>query len=119
MPAYIIVRADVTDPDRYAVYARHTPRLIAEYQGRFIARGGSVESIEGEPERRRVVVVEFPDADTARRFYHSADYQRIVGIRHAASNSEMILVDGFPPHEWEAAVARSNGLTLDDDPDIA
>ena len=119
MAAYIIVRADVTDPERYAVYARHTPRLLAEYQGRFIARGGNVETIEGEPEQRRVVVVEFPDADTARRFYQSADYQRILGIRQTASRSEMILVDGFPSHEWEAAVAKSNGLTLDDDPDVS
>ena len=118
MSAYLIVRAEVTDPDRYAVYARHTPRLIADHGGKFIARGGSVETIEGDTEQGRVVVVEFPDADTARRFYHSEDYQRIVGIRLNASDSEMILVDGFPENDWAAAVAVSSDFTLDDDPDI-
>jgi len=119
MPAFLIVRAEVTDPDRYAIYARHTPRLIAAHGGRFVARGGGVETIEGDPEPRRVVVVEFPDAEAARAFYHSEDYQRIVGIRQQASDSEMILVEGFPQADWDGAVAASNELTLDADPDLA
>ena len=119
MSAYLIVRAEVSDSDRYAIYARHTPRLIAAHGGRFIARGGSVETIEGDEEHRRVVVVEFPDAGAARAFYHSDDYQKIVGIRHAASESQMILVDGFPDQEWADAVAASAPLSIDDDPDIA
>ena len=118
MAAYIIVRAEVTDPDRYAIYARHTPRIIAAHGGKFVARGGSVETIEGDAEPRRVVVVEFPDAEAARTFYNSDEYQRIVGIRHAASEGQMILVDGFPEGDWQAAVAASNELSLDTDTDI-
>ena len=58
MVAYLIARIDVTDPERYAQYTAHTPRLIAEAGGRFIARGGDVLTLEGPPEENRVVVLD-------------------------------------------------------------
>jgi uncharacterized protein (DUF1330 family) len=40
MTAYILVELDVKDPDKLREYAKHTPRTIAKFGGRFIARGG-------------------------------------------------------------------------------
>jgi len=55
MPAYIIAFVDVTDRDRYAEYMKVTPSIIAKFGGKFIARGGKTETLEGPRENRRVV----------------------------------------------------------------
>jgi uncharacterized protein (DUF1330 family) len=35
-----------------------------------------VELLEGEPQPKRIVVIEFAGAETARRWYRSEEYQR-------------------------------------------
>ncbi len=109
MPAYSIFTITITDPARYADYAKHTPRVIARYGGRMIVRGGEPETTEGHVPGQRVVVLEFADRAAAKRFMTSPEYQAIVGIRHEASTTGMgVIVDGFAPEAWAAAVAESN-----------
>jgi uncharacterized protein (DUF1330 family) len=97
MSAYIIAEVEVTDPDTYATYTAQTPGLIERSGGRFIVRGGAAESLEGAAPAGRLVVIEFPDMATAKRFYHSPEYQAIIGIRHQAATSRLVLVEGPPP----------------------
>lgn len=97
MPAYIIVLADVTDPERYAAYTKVTPSVVAQFGGRFIARGGRTETLEGPEERRRVVVLEFPSYELALAFYQSHDYQRAKRLRDGAAEATFVLVDGYRP----------------------
>ncbi len=94
MPAYVIVRVEVTDPEAYKTYTAQTPDAIAAAGGRFIVRGGPVQTLEGPEENRRIVVIEFPSLEAAHAFYESPDYGPVMALRHAAANSEMILVDG-------------------------
>jgi uncharacterized protein (DUF1330 family) len=97
MSAYIIAEVEVTDPSTYASYRARTPGVVARHGGRFIVRGGAAETLEGEGEPGRVVVLEFPDLAAARRFYASPEYQAIIGIRHQAAKSRLILVEGHTP----------------------
>ena len=97
MPAYIIVLADVTDPQRYAKYAQVTPSVVAQFGGRFIARGGRTETLEGPVEGRRVVLIEFPSYELASAFYQSHDYQRAKALREGAARASFVLVEGYPP----------------------
>jgi uncharacterized protein (DUF1330 family) len=92
--AYIVARIDVTDPAEYARYTAETPRLVAARGGRFLARGGRHEALEGEA-RARNVIIEFPDYATARAFYHDdAGYRAILPHAFAGSVREMVLVEG-------------------------
>ncbi|HSA80472.1 MAG TPA: DUF1330 domain-containing protein [Geminicoccaceae bacterium] len=97
MAAYIIAEVEVTDPETYRGYRAKTPDVVARYGGRFIVRGGAAETLEGAGQPGRVVVIEFPDLAAARRFYASPEYQAIIGIRHKAATSRLILVEGHPP----------------------
>jgi uncharacterized protein (DUF1330 family) len=97
MSAYIIAEVEVTDPSTYASYRAQTPGVVARHGGRFIVRGGAAETLEGEGEPGRLVVLEFPDLAAARRFYASPEYQAIIGIRHQAAKSRLILVEGHTP----------------------
>jgi uncharacterized protein (DUF1330 family) len=97
MAAYIIAEVEVTDPATYATYRAQTPGVVERHGGRFIVRGGAAETLEGAGPPGRLVVLEFPDAAAARRFYDSPEYQAIVGIRHRAATSRVMLVEGHPP----------------------
>jgi uncharacterized protein (DUF1330 family) len=94
MPAYVIADVQVTDPAAYEPYRPLAAASIARFGGRFIVRGGAVSLLEGAPEPERIVVIEFPDAATARRWYHSDEYQQALKIRQSASHGRLILVEG-------------------------
>ena len=68
MKAYVIVNVDVTDKDRYPDYVKVAPASIQAHGGRYIARGGRTEKLEGTAwEPKRVVLLEFPSFEQARR----------------------------------------------------
>ena len=94
MTAYIIARIEITDPERYPDYTAETPALIARHGGRFVVRGGTPAALEGPEERRRVVVIAFPDRAAAEAFYNDPDYAPVRSIRWEAARSELIVVDG-------------------------
>ena len=94
MPAFVIADIDVHDPDRYEDYKAGSPGSIAEFGGRFVARGGAIEVLEGGWDPARVVIIEFPDADRARRWHASDGYQALKAIRDEAATGRFVLVDG-------------------------
>ncbi|MGH7047394.1 MAG: DUF1330 domain-containing protein [Stellaceae bacterium] len=94
MPAYIIAEVQVTDPAAYEPYRPLAAASIARFGGRFIVRGGAASLIEGSSQPQRIVVIEFCDAETARHWYESDEYQRALKIRESASTGRVILVEG-------------------------
>jgi uncharacterized protein (DUF1330 family) len=95
MPAYLIAEVDVTDPAAYEDYRKQVPPIIAKYGGKYLVRGGKVESKEGGWTPPRFVIVEFPTMEQARRFYDSPDYAPALAIRKKASRSRLILAEGL------------------------
>jgi uncharacterized protein (DUF1330 family) len=91
--AYIIARIDVTDPEEYGRYTAATPALAAAFGGRFIARAGRHEALEGAA-RARNVIIEFPDYPSARAFYDSPGYRAVLPHAFAGSERELVLVEG-------------------------
>ena len=95
MPAYLIAEVDVTDTKAYEEYRKLTPAAVAAYGGRFIVRGGEVESKEGGWKPARLVVVQFDSMAQAKKFYESPEYAPALAIRHKAATSRLILADGL------------------------
>ena len=94
MSAYVIVEVDVTDPQLFAEYAKGVPATIAAYGGKYLVRGGAVDSKEGDWVPKRVVVLEFPSMDQAREWYHSPEYKPLLDMRLKAAKAKLILVEG-------------------------
>ncbi len=94
MPAYIIVDIDIQDPAEYEYYKQLTPATIAAHNGRFVVRGGTVETLEGDWAPGRIVVLEFPDLETAKGWWASDDYAPAKAIRQRSAKTKMIMVDG-------------------------
>jgi len=95
MPAYLIAEVEVTDPAAYEDYRKQVPPIIAKYGGKYLARGGKVESKEGGWTPPRFVIVEFPTMEQARKFYDSPEYAPVLAIRKKASKSRLILAEGL------------------------
>ena len=95
MPAYAIVRATITDAERFKDYVAGTPALLEKYGARFLARGGEVVTLEGDKEQRRIVLIEYPSKEKALEFYHSDEYAELLAIMKEAGTREFILVDGI------------------------
>jgi len=95
MSAYVIVNVKVLDPEIYQEYVKLSPATISAHGGRFVARGGKTEVLEGELPANRVVVLEFPSYERAREWWHSEMYREPKALRQSASEASMILVDGI------------------------
>jgi len=92
MSAYVVVDLDVKDPEPYAEYRRLAPPTMVPFGGRYLARGGEATVIEGQWTPKRMVILEFPDADAARAWYASEAYQKIVPIRQATTDTRMFVI---------------------------
>jgi len=95
MPAYVVVEVDVQDPVTYERYKELAPPSIAHYGGRYIARGGTIESVEGGWKPGRLVLLEFPTLDRARAWWSSPEYAAAKKLRHSASQSRMVFLEGL------------------------
>ena len=105
MPAYVVVQITVDDPIAYDQYKTMAPPSIAKYGGRYLLRGGSVKTLEGDWDPGRFVILEFPDAESAQAWWDSPEYAEAKALRQSAARSEMILADGpaFDPRTASAA----------------
>jgi len=95
MPAYVIAHVKVKDPVRYEDYKRGAEASIRQYGGKYIARGGKVDVLEGEWKPERLVLLEFPSAAAVRRWFDSLEYQASAAIRHATADSELVMLEGL------------------------
>jgi len=96
MPAYIISESTILDVTAFEIYRRHAETSVVEYGGRFLARGGEIEVLEGEC-APRVVLLEFPSMDAARLWYRSPEYAKALDVRDQALSRNLFLVDGVVP----------------------
>ena len=94
MPAYLIVEIDIHDPVQYENYKKLTPASLLPYQGKFIVRGGPTETLEGNWEAKRIVVLEFPSKELAKHWWSSEEYAPAKALRQRTSTTKMILVEG-------------------------
>ena len=95
MSAYVILDIDVTNPEGYKEYIRLAPAAVTHYGGRYLARGGRVEVLEGDQEPGgRTIVIEFPTFEDAQRWYSSPEYCTAKGVRQSCARADLVIVDG-------------------------
>jgi uncharacterized protein (DUF1330 family) len=97
MPAYVLADVcEVRDLETLVEYRRRNTHAVATHGGRFLIRGGESEVLEGDWPTRRIVLIEFPDADAARAWWESEEYAPLKAMRRAASDTNIVLVEGHP-----------------------
>ncbi|PBP37927.1 DUF1330 domain-containing protein [Pseudomonas syringae] len=94
MKAYWIAHVDVTDPQQYSEYTQRAPAAFELFGGRFLARGGRSEALEGRDAPQRTVIIEFESYEKALACYRSPEYQHAMSHRQGASKAEIVIVEG-------------------------
>jgi uncharacterized protein (DUF1330 family) len=95
MTAYVIVDIEVTDPEGYKEYAKMAPAAVTLYGGKYIARGGHNETLEGDWQAKRLVILEFPSVEQAKNWLNSPEYAPARKLRHQYARSNMVVVEGL------------------------
>lgn len=93
-PAYLIAEIETTDPAKMEACRKLSPAAVAAYLGKFIARGGTIVTLEGSWNPPRVVIIEFPSLDHAKRFWASPEYAHAKQARIGAGTMRVIAVEG-------------------------
>jgi uncharacterized protein (DUF1330 family) len=100
MSAYLIVDiAEIPDAEGYAEYRKRVSPGLEAAGGRYLARGGAIEVLEGDWKPSRVVVVEFDSMAEARDWWESPGYRELKALRQRATRTHMILVNGLSGKE--------------------
>jgi uncharacterized protein (DUF1330 family) len=94
MAAYVIGEIEVTDPATYEEYRKQVMAVVTKYGGKFIVRGGRVETLEGDWAPKRFVALEFPSLEQAQKWYRSPEYAPLIALRQKASRGKLVLVEG-------------------------
>jgi uncharacterized protein (DUF1330 family) len=95
--AYVISDVEILDPVLIGEYRALAQESIAKHGGRYLARGGAIEAVEGGWNPKTVIIVEFPDMERARAWYRSPENAEALKIRRHALDRRLIFVDGVQP----------------------
>ncbi len=91
MPVYLVAQASISDIEAYKKYASVSGPLIKKYGGEILSRGANVETLEGDAYHKRLVVVRFDSAESAKAFYYSKEYQQAKQMREHCSNVQIVI----------------------------
>jgi uncharacterized protein (DUF1330 family) len=94
MAAYVLVDVDVIDRAAMQEYAKGVAATVAAYGGEYLVRNGKIETVEGGWAPKGLIVLKFESVARAKEWLNSPEYAPLKLIRHAATNSRMIIVEG-------------------------
>ncbi|MBA1155323.1 DUF1330 domain-containing protein [Microvirga mediterraneensis] len=94
-------------------YLRRIDETLAPFEGRFIIHGGPATVVEGSWSGD-LIVIAFPDGDSARAWYDSPAYRRILPLRTGNSRGDVFFIDGVSADHRAADVIAK--LPLSDQP---
>jgi uncharacterized protein (DUF1330 family) len=94
MAAYVIGDIEVTDRAAFQEYRHRLGATLEQYGGRFVIRGGRVNSMEGDWQPHRLLMLEFPSFEQAERWYNSPEYKPLIAIRENAARTQLIIAEG-------------------------
>jgi len=95
MAAYLIVDTLLDDAVLYEEYKLKARPLIEKFGGEYLARGGRMTLREADLwSPSRLVLVRFPDVETANRCLDSVEYQQILPISKKSARRTAVILEG-------------------------
>ena len=95
MTAYVLVDIKVIEPVGYAKYKQLAPESLKLYGGKYLVRGGAIETLEGKWSINRLVILEFENKEKAKAWLNSPEYAPARALRHKYAQSKMVVVDSL------------------------
>jgi len=95
MSGLIIIHSKLTDPKRFQEYVVASEDSLSKYQGKFFLGGSVSEVLEGQHDKARTVIFEFPNIEKAKAWYNSDEYQSVKHLRDGTGEFDFVLLDSF------------------------
>lgn len=95
MAVYLVAQLTIHDRERYAEYGGGFMEIFSKYDGKLLSVEESQETLEGDWDYTRTVLIEFPSEAQAKAWYHSEEYQALAQHRFAASDGNIVLIKGL------------------------
>ena len=95
MAVYLIANVDIHDMDVFMDYQNKAKQTIENAGGKMLVRNAVPEAVEGSADGRKIVMLEFPTAEMAGKWYQSPEYQEVAKIREGKADVEAVMVQGL------------------------
>jgi uncharacterized protein (DUF1330 family) len=95
MAVYIIAQINIRDRAEYDKYSDGFLAVFSRYGGELLVVSENPVVVEGEWPYTRTVVIRFPSAEEAQRWYSSPEYQKIAEHRFRASTANAVIVEEY------------------------
>jgi len=93
MAAHVLVDLEITDRQKFKAYANAVQDTVKKYGGSYNCTWGYPETLEGEWQAHRIVMIEFPSIKQARQWWDSTEYRPLKALRRESSHARILLVD--------------------------
>jgi uncharacterized protein (DUF1330 family) len=95
MPAYMIVTAKIADREAFiSGYGATAGALVERFGGKYVLRGPGAELLEGGfGDGASMVISEWPDKETAKRFWNSPEYAEAKKLRKDVADCQVLLIE--------------------------
>ena len=94
MKGYVVIDTEVIDAEAYSEFVEQVPTVMAAHGGRFLVRSSDAETIEGDWDPKRLVILEFDNLEAARGFIDAAYHGDLGDLRRRATESKIVVVEG-------------------------
>lgn len=101
--AYYVAEFEPITAGAIQPYSERVEATFKPFGGRFIVRGGDVDSLEGDGPKGRLIIIAFNSLAEAQAWYRSSAYEEIKPIRHRAGKSNVYFVQGIPASKTSSA----------------
>jgi len=94
MSCYFIAQISILDRPTYHRYEDGLDPVLETYNGTVVAVDDHPVLLEGTWSHGRFVIIRFPDAAEARRWYDSSEYRELSALRKRAARADVLFVEG-------------------------
>jgi uncharacterized protein (DUF1330 family) len=95
-PVYSVSEIDIVDQAAYSTYIPKAQAAIKAGGGKFLAAGGAITVVDGEPPKSRVVIQQWDSLEKFQAYRNSAAFKDLLPMREKAAKFRTFVVEGVP-----------------------
>jgi uncharacterized protein (DUF1330 family) len=95
-PVYSVAEIEIADQAAYATYVPKAQAAIKAAGAKFLAAGGKITAVDGEPPKSRVVIQQWDSLEQFQAYRNSAAYKDLLPTREKVAKFRTFVVEGVP-----------------------